>query len=114
MEENGNVNVNRRKLILTERAIKMANNKRGIPEIRSRLREIADELENEELHALADEMYRNSPVRRARPSSAPLTPELAEKIRDYAKRHPKMHQRDIAQRFNVNPGRVSEAMNNIV
>lgn len=112
MEKNGNVK--RRKLILTERAIKMAENKRGIPEIRNRLREIADDLENEELHGLADEMFRNSPVRRARPSSVPLTPELAGKIRDFAKRHPKMHQRDIAQRFNVNPGRVSEAMNNIV
>lgn len=92
----------------------MVENKRGIPEIRNRLREIADNHAIEELHDLADEMYRNSPIRRARPSSANLTPELAEEIRAYAKRHPKMHQRDIAQKFNVNPGRVSEAMNNLV
>lgn len=92
----------------------MAKNKRGIPEIRDRLREIADEEGLEELHDLADEMHRNSPVRRARPRSAQLTPELAEEIRNYARKNPRMHQRDIAQRFNVNPGRVSEAMNNIV
>ena len=34
----------------------MAENKRGIPEIRNRLREIADDLEYEELHGLADEI----------------------------------------------------------
>jgi hypothetical protein len=91
----------------------MAKNRRGIPELRDRLRELADELDVEELHDLADEMYRNSPVRRARPQSAHLTPELAEEIRVFARKYPKMHQRDIAQKFNVNPGRVSEAMNNI-
>ncbi|MGL5839923.1 MAG: hypothetical protein ACRCY3_15625 [Sphingorhabdus sp.] len=92
----------------------MAKNKRGIPAIRDRIREIADESGIEELHDLVDEMYRNSPVRRAMPHSAHLTPELAEEIRIFARKHPKMHQRDIAQKFNVNPGRVSEAMNNIV
>lgn len=100
--------------IKNQKGIDMAKNKRGIPEIRDRLREIADDLDIEELHDLADEMYRNSPIRRARPRSAHLTAKLAEEIRGYARKHPKMHQRDIAQRFNVNPGRVSEAMNNIV
>jgi hypothetical protein len=92
----------------------MAKNKRGIPEIRDRLRELADSEGLDELHDLADEMHRNSPIRRARPQSAQLTPQLAEEIRIYARKNPRMHQRDIAQRFNVNPGRVSEAMNNIV
>ncbi len=92
----------------------MAGNKRNIPQIRDRLRELADELGVEELHDLADEMYRNSPVRRARTKSAHLTVELAHEIRIFALKNPKMHQRDIAQKFNVNPGRVSEAMNNIV
>lgn len=87
--------------------------KRGIPQIRARMRELADELGIEELHDLADDTYRNSPVTRAQRSSAPLTPELAQKIRDYHKKNPKLHQRDIAHRFNVNPGRVSEALNNL-
>lgn len=92
----------------------MSSNKRNIPELRNRIREIADEEDIDELHDIADEMYRNSSVRRARNQSARLTPALAKKIRDYAKKNSKMHQRDIAQKFNVNPGRVSEAMNNII
>lgn len=92
----------------------MASNKRSIPEIRSRLRELADELGVDELHDLADETYRNSPIKRAANRSRPLTPELAEEIRAFVARNPKLHQRDVAQRFNVNPGRVSEAMHNQV
>lgn len=92
----------------------MARNKRTIPEVRVRLREIADEFGIEELHVLADEMHRNSPVKRARARSAALTPKLADEIRKYAKKNPRLHQRDIAQKFNVNPGRISEALNNIV
>ncbi|HEV7660782.1 MAG TPA: hypothetical protein VGO55_13165 [Allosphingosinicella sp.] len=91
----------------------MARNKRSIPQIRSRIREIADANGIDELHDLADEMFRNSPVRRAKTRSRPLTAKLAEEIRKYAAKNPKLHQRDIAQRFNVNPGRVSEAMNNL-
>ena len=89
----------------------MTRNKRSIPEIRSRLREIADELGIDELHDLADETYRNSPITRAEKRSQPLTPELAEQIRSFCLKHPQLHQRDVAQRFNVNPGRVSEALN---
>ncbi len=89
-------------------------NKRTIPELRARLREIADEEDLYELHDIADEMHRQTAVRRAKTKSTKLTASLAKDIREYAKKNPKMHQRDIAQRFNVNPGRVSEAMNNIV
>lgn len=89
----------------------MMRNKRSIPEIRARLREIADEQGLDELHDLADETYRKSPLRRAKNKSAPLTPKLAEKIRKFMDRNPTLHQRDVAQHFNVNPGRVSEAIN---
>jgi len=92
----------------------MIRNKRTIPEIRARLREIADEYEIEELHDLADETYRRSPIRRASNRSAKLTPKLAEKIRKFVAKNPRLHQRDVAQRFNVNPGRVSEALNHRV
>jgi hypothetical protein len=76
------------------------------------MRELADQLGIEELHELADDMYRKPAVTRAPPSSDPLTPELAEKIRKFHKKNPTMHQRDIGHRFNVNPGRVSESLNN--
>lgn len=89
-------------------------NKRTIPEIRSRLREIADEHGIDELHDLADETYRSSPVKRAENKSVNLTAKLAEEIRVFVTKNPKLHQRDVAQKFNVNPGRVSEALNHQV
>jgi len=89
----------------------MARNKRRIPELRKRLRELAEELNFHELHDIADELHRNPPVSRARIRSETLTPELAEEIRQYVKKNPDLHQRDVAQRFNVNPGRISEALN---
>ena len=87
--------------------------KRTIPQIRARLRELADALQIPELHDLADDTYRNPPVTRARRRSVKLTAKLAADIRNYHKKNPKLHQRDIAHKFNVNPGRVSEALNNL-
>jgi len=89
-------------------------NKRSIPEIRERLYEIAEEEGLPELAELADETFRNPPVRRAARRSPKLTPALAAQIRVYAKSNPNAHQADIASHFNVNPGRVSEALNNAV
>jgi len=91
----------------------MARNKRRIPELRARLRELAEEYDLDELHDIADELHRNPPVSRAKNRSKPLTTELADEIRRYVRRNPGLHQRDVAQRFNVNPGRVSEALNNL-
>ena len=89
----------------------MTKNKRGIPALRVRLREIADETGLEEIHSIVDEMVRSSPVNRAANKSRVLTPELAQQIRNYVAKRPILHQRDVAQYFNVNPGRVSEALN---
>jgi hypothetical protein len=86
--------------------------KRNIPQIRARLRELADEHGLDELHDLADDTYRNAPVTRAKRKSTKFTAPLAAKIRGYHKKHPRLHQRDIAHKFNVNPGRVSEALTN--
>lgn len=90
------------------------SNKRSIPEIRERMRELAAELGVDELNQLADEMYRKQPAKRAPVRSPKLTPELAEEIRQYAASHPDAHQQDIAEKFGVNHGRVSEALNNEV
>jgi hypothetical protein len=93
----------------------MASNKRGIPEIRERLRELAVQHNMDELRELADEMYRNPPAKARAPVRSPkLTPELAQEIRDYARANPRAHQQDIAEHFGVNHGRVSEALNNVV
>ena len=85
-------------------------NKRGIPEIRDRLKVIAEETGIDELDDLANEMYRRSPIRRAARRSPTLTPDLAGKIKDYAWQHPQDHLQDIADVFGVNPGRVSESL----
>lgn len=92
----------------------MAGNKRSIPEIRDRLREIANEKGIEELNDLAEEMIRNSPARRSEIKSRTITPALAQEIRDYAKANPHLSQQEIASHFNVNHGRVSEALNNLI
>ena len=46
-------------------------------------------------------------------SSRTMTPELAVKIRHYFKTHPDMTQQEIANIFNVNSGRVNEAVQGV-
>lgn len=84
----------------------------SIPEVRDRLRELADEHGIDELHELAGELYRKSPAKKRAPVRSPtLTAEMAEEIRDYATANPDAHQQDIAEHFGVNHGRISEALN---
>jgi chromosome condensin MukBEF complex kleisin-like MukF subunit len=90
----------------------MPKNSRGIPALRDRLRELAKEHDLDELNDIADQMYRRPHTRRAPNRSPKLTPELAQKIRDYAAANPKLHHQDIAEHFGMNHGRVSEALNN--
>lgn len=83
----------------------------SIPEVRRRLRELAEEHGIDELSELADAMYRRSPAKRAPNRSPKLTPEMAQEIREYAADHPTAHNQDIAEQFEVNIGRVSESLN---
>jgi hypothetical protein len=86
-----------------------------IPEIRARMHQLAEEYGIEELHDLAEATKRTSPVRRKAPiKSRELTPQLAIRIRNYARRNPTLSYAEIAQHYNVNPGRVSEAMHRVV
>jgi len=89
-------------------------NKRTIPELRARLNELAEEHNLPELAEIADETFRNPPVSRAKVQSKTLTPELAARIRRYARAHPGTPQDKIGALFKVNPGRVSEALNNLI
>lgn len=96
-------------------------NKRSIPEIRDRLKELVKQNDDKsgvssawsEVADLADELHRNTAVSRAKPHSEKMTAELAEEIRAYKKANPEMSQRKIAEKFNVNPGRVSESLNKL-
>lgn len=75
-----------------------------IPEIRKELAEISGRLA-----VLADELNRRSGPR-APSTSERIDAELAATIRKYAKTFPDMTQADIGRVFNVNQGRVSEAI----
>ena len=82
----------------------MGGNKRTIPQIRERLREIAEENGIPEINDLVEEMYRDPPVRRAPVTSQNFTPKLAKEIREYAQKHPKKSEHDIGTHFEVDSG----------
>lgn len=87
-----------------------------VPEVANRIREIAGKIktsrpiEADELMQLADELKRRPPGPRAPVESTSMTPELAQEIREYVEAHPGMSHQTIAEKFNVNHGRVSEAI----
>lgn len=81
-----------------------------LPEIAVRLRELAIELGCHELDELADEIGRRSPRQRAPITSAPMTDALRREIRVMKAAEPDVSQAEIGRQFNINPGRVSEAL----
>jgi hypothetical protein len=81
-----------------------------IPEIREELNSLADHYGIARLRELAGELTRRSPGSRAPVKSRPMTPALRDAIRAYKRANPDAPQQKIADVFNVNPGRVSEAL----
>ena len=81
-----------------------------LPEVATRLRELAQQLDCEELNALAGEIARRPSGKRARPSSAPMTDELRDEIRVLKQTNPDISQANIGRAPNTNPGRVSETL----
>lgn len=81
-----------------------------IPDIRSRMHDLADLHGIPELHELAEATRRRPAVRRAVPQSRPMTRQLEAEIRAYAAKHPRATLARIAQVHDTNPGRVSEAL----
>lgn len=81
-----------------------------IPEIADRLRGIAAESGLPELFGLADELRRRPAGRRAAPRSRPMSDDLVAEIRAFRHANPRMSQVEISRRFEVNQGRVSEAL----
>lgn len=81
-----------------------------IPEIADRLRDLAAERGLPELAGLADELRRRPAGPRPPAVSQPMSADLIEEIRSFARRNPGKTQVEISRRFHVNQGRVSEAL----
>lgn len=81
-----------------------------IPEVRARLHELAEHLGIDELHRLADELRRRYNGRAARKVSETVTPETEAAIRAYHAAYPDRALHQIGRVFEVNQGRVSEAL----
>lgn len=84
--------------------------RRTIPEIRARLYELAKMHDIAELAELAEETKREFHGRAGRVDARKVTPELAARVRDYAREHPTENQRNIGARFKIDHGRVSEIL----
>ena len=87
-----------------------------IPQIREELLEIADTIDGEEISSarrirrLVKAMYRRPAIRRAQAESRPVTPELMDYIRNFAKQNPTYSYATIGRIWGVAIGRVSEAL----
>jgi hypothetical protein len=86
-----------------------------IPEVKDALAEVAADPRvpadlAARIKSLADELRRRRPRTVAEPRSTPTTPLMMNAIRHYHAAHPDKPQTEIARIFNVNPGRVSEAL----
>lgn len=97
----------------------MTTFKRTIPEVQSSMLDLAEDLELGvvspevaaiELRDYVRELYRRTPKSRAKPTARRVTPELRKQIRAYKKLHPDFSNRKIGRHFDVDGGRVSEAL----
>ena len=80
-----------------------------IPQIRERLHELAVIHGIPELSSLATATYRRS-YTRAPTTRKSLDEDTKANIRDFVAENPNMAFQDVANIFDVNPGRVSEAL----
>jgi len=81
-----------------------------LPKVAERLRELAAELECDELDELADQIARRPSGPRAPRSSTPMSDELRETIKRMKDEHPELSHAEIGRQLNLNPGRVSETL----
>lgn len=91
-----------------------------IPQARTRLEALRDEMLAAHLDYYVEDidhiltlMVREKYKERTARQSATMTPELADQIRNYAIGHPNLSAQRIANHFNVNSGRVSEALKEV-
>lgn len=76
-----------------------------LPEIQSRFKEIAAEI-----NALAKHMSRRKTLSRTPPTSTKMNRIVAARIKAYKRHHPDWSHQQIAVRVGVNAGRVSEVL----
>jgi hypothetical protein len=91
---------------------------RPIPDIREDMYALSDELAAAgyaewciRLFRMAEDTYRNPPVRQAPVTSYKMTKDRATAIRLYARDNPTTSVKVMANLFGVNQGRISEALN---
>lgn len=98
------------------------SDKMSIPQIRERMQALAQEQSAlasrqieiaHELEELVQHSYRRPAAKHARTQAKRVTPELAERIREFAINNPKMPNREIGRIFGVDGGRVSEALHGV-
>ena len=90
----------------------------NIPRAREWIGDIVTELVRRGQHDLAGQLtevqgdlYRRRPARaRAPTQNLPVDARMAATLREYARTHPRMPLQEIGHKFNVNAGRVSEAL----
>lgn len=81
-----------------------------IPELRVRLHAAAVRLNDPGLFEIVDELHRRPPKHKAPVTSARTTPELYAEIRAFVAENPDLSRTAVGNIFNVNSGRVSEAV----
>lgn len=89
-----------------------------IPEIRARLHELAVDVQNIigydhiaiELHELAEETKRRSPIRCAKKRIAPMTDTQVAELKAYAAQMPDASYHELSQALGHNTGRISEIL----
>ena len=70
-----------------------------------------DDIAREIVDVVNNHMYRQAhKPRRATIKNRPMTVELKYRIRSYALNNPNLSNQEVANKFGVNPGRVSEAL----
>lgn len=89
-----------------------------VPKARELLMQAQEYEMQDEARTLINEalelMYRDYSLGRKAPrKSDPVTAQLRHVVKMYAKAFPEMTQQDIAEKFNVNIGRVSEILRNV-
>jgi hypothetical protein len=98
---------------------------RPIPEIRADLDRLAERISGmsavvfltqkrsiaEQLRRLSADARRKPPISVAPRKIRPLTDEEKAKVRMAHRNEPNLSQLELANRFNTNPGRISEALN---
>jgi hypothetical protein len=88
-----------------------------IPEVRTKMQEIVDELVAMDHEAIAErlaeliyELYRRPSIHRSGPKAVPMSPLVRERILNIYSQNPTMLHREIGRAVGVDGGRVSEVI----